>query len=121
MEDEDLQDVKNSRFTKEQVSGLLGNPTDTGAPLFSNDTWYYMGEVVQHRSFLTPKLIDRRVVAIKFKDNVVSNVTVLGKDSAKSVVPVRRHTRTSGDEGNTLKEIFGNIGRIHKGNMQAHK
>ena len=119
LEEDDIRTLKNSTMTKTQVSELLGRPTDVAA--FSKDTWHYMGEVVQHRSFLTPKLIDRRIVIVKFNGEHVASVEQRGLDTAKNVIPVRRHTRTSGDKSNTLKEIFGNIGRIHKGNIQAAK
>jgi len=89
----------------------LGTPSSVG--VFDGETWFYISERTEKVAFLDPKVIDRKVIVIKFDNRgVVSDMTTLGMEDGHEVAIVERKTPTAGQELGLLKQLFGNIGRF---------
>ena len=97
--------------TRGSVLRRLGQPSATGT--FDTENWYYMASRVENYAFYAPKIVDRKVVAIRF-DNAgrVENVARYGVEDGKVIDLITRTTPTYGREITLLQQLFGNIGRI---------
>ena len=50
-------------------------------------------------------------------DDQVKSVEVRGLDEARDIPLVKRTTPDLGHDDNAVKEIFGNVGKIHRGQV----
>lgn len=107
--DADLQQVQVG-MSKQQVNFLLGTP-DTIAT-YTGDVFYYISSKMESKSFLKPKEIDRRVVAVYFTPQVhtVSRVAHYGLEDGKVIDFISRETPSHGKEASLLKQLFRNLG-----------
>lgn len=97
--------------TRGSVLRLLGQPSATGT--FDSESWYYMASRVENYAFYAPKIVDRKVVAIRFDDaGRVSNVARYGVEDGQVIDLITRTTPTYGREITILQQLFGNIGRV---------
>ncbi len=100
-----------SSDTRGSVLRLLGEPSATGT--FDAESWYYMASRVENYAFYAPKIVDRKVVAIRFDEaGRVSNVARYGIEDGKVIDLITRTTPTYGREITILQQLFGNIGRV---------
>ncbi len=100
-----------SSDTRGYVLRLLGEPSATGT--FDAESWYYMASRVENYAFYAPKIVDRKVVAIRFDEaGRVSNVARYGIEDGKVIDLITRTTPTYGREITILQQLFGNIGRV---------
>lgn len=100
-----------SSDTRGSILRLLGQPSATGT--FDTENWYYMASRVENYAFYAPKVVDRKVVAIRFDGaGRVSNVARYGVEDGKVVDLITRTTPTYGREITLLQQLFGNIGRV---------
>ena len=106
-----LANVEVGHINKQGVQDLLGTPSSVG--LFDQETWYYISERTETTAFFEPKILDRKVIVIKFDDKgIVSAMNTLGLEDAKQVEMVDRRTPTAGNELSLLRHLFGTIGRF---------
>lgn len=118
VEDKRLERVVVGISNRESVLSSLGSPTVK--PAFDDKTWLYIGEVTEQLAFFDPKIVDRRVLAIRFDDDDrVSAIADYDEEQGKIVRFVSRETPTSGRELSVLEQIFGNIGRFSGGGEGA--
>jgi outer membrane protein assembly factor BamE (lipoprotein component of BamABCDE complex) len=110
MNDEDLAQVKEG-MSRDQVVLALGTP-DTKSTVGQEAFYYISSTTKRSAAFLSPTLVDRRVVAVYFdkKDNV-QRVAHYGLQDGKVIDFVKRETPSKGSEDGLLKELFRNIGR----------
>jgi outer membrane protein assembly factor BamE (lipoprotein component of BamABCDE complex) len=114
VEDKRLERVVVGVSNRESVLSSLGSPTVK--PAFDDKTWLYIGEVTEQLAFFDPKIVDRRVLAIRFdEEDRVSAIADYDEEQGKIVRFVSRETPTSGRELSVLEQIFGNIGRFSGG------
>lgn len=108
--DEDLAQVKPG-MSRDQVVLALGTP-DTKSTVGQEAFYYISTTTKSSAAFLSPSVVDRRVVAVYFskKDNV-ERVAHYGLEDGKVVDFVKRETPSKGSEDGLLKELFRNIGR----------
>jgi outer membrane protein assembly factor BamE (lipoprotein component of BamABCDE complex) len=108
--DEDVAQVKGG-MSRDQVVLALGTP-DTKSTV-GQDAYYYISSTTKRSAaFMSPKVIDRRVVAVYFdKKDVVQRVAHYGLQDGKVIDFVKRETPSRGSEDGLLKELFRNIGR----------
>ena len=77
---------------------MLGSPS-TKATFGKQDIWYYIGKKTETLAFFEPKLLERKILVIKFDDQgVVETVTSYDASAGKRVELVERVTPTKGKE-----------------------
>lgn len=113
-----VETFKKDNPSKADVVREFGPPSaDT---TFQSQKWYYMGETIKTWAFLQPEVTERRIVIFTFDDeDRVKSVEVRGADVGRDINPVRRVIPDLGHDDSTVKEIFGNVGKIHKGTVAS--
>ncbi|WP_135077796.1 outer membrane protein assembly factor BamE [Terasakiella sp. SH-1] len=95
------------------VAEILGTPSTFST--FGGESWYYISERVEYYAFLEPKILDRKVIQIKFaKDGLVKWVNKADNQQVRRIQFVERTTPTAGNEITFFEQIFGNLGRFNK-------
>lgn len=106
-----LSEIVPGRHSRTDIEELLGTPSTRAT--FDKETWYYIGYRVQETVFYDPKLLERKVLAVRFrKDGVVDKVQVFNAANGRDIKPVDRQTPTRGKELTFLQQLIGNIGRF---------
>jgi outer membrane protein assembly factor BamE (lipoprotein component of BamABCDE complex) len=106
-----LADITAGQDTKSTVQRKIGRPSATG--VFNNDGWYYVSTRVERYTYHAPKVVDRRVVAVRFTtDDVVESVKTYGIEDGRVVDLETRTTPTYGRELTILQQLLGNIGSL---------
>jgi outer membrane protein assembly factor BamE (lipoprotein component of BamABCDE complex) len=108
--DEDLAQVKEG-MSRDQIILALGTP-DTKSTVGQNAFYYISTTTKRSAAFLSPSIVDRRVVAVYFnKNDSVERIANYGLQDGKVIDFVKRETPSKGSEDGLLKELFRNIGR----------
>jgi outer membrane protein assembly factor BamE (lipoprotein component of BamABCDE complex) len=108
--EEDLAQVK-AGMSRDQVILALGTP-DTKSTVGQEAFYYISTTTKRSAAFLSPKVVDRKVVAVYFdKKDTVTRVANYGLEDGKVIDVVKRETPSKGSEDGLLKELFRNIGR----------
>jgi len=108
--DEDLAQVKEG-MSRDQVILALGTP-DTKSTVGQGAFYYISTTTKRSAAFMSPKIVDRRVVAIYFDNkDLVKRIANYGLQDGKIIDYVSRETPSKGSEDSILKELFRNIGR----------
>ncbi|MBK8175584.1 MAG: outer membrane protein assembly factor BamE [Rhodospirillales bacterium] len=98
---------------RDDVQQVLGSPSSVSA--FGEETWYYISDVVERRSFFNREVVDRQVVSIRFDpQGVVGQLDVFGLERGREVEVVDRETPSFGESPNFLDQIIGNLGRFNR-------
>lgn len=96
--------------SKEEVSALLGTPTTVGT--LDPNRWYYVTRITENISFYDPKLMEEKVVVIRFDDNGrVASLDAYDVDKESEIELVGRETPTQGKDLSFFEQVFGNLGR----------
>ena len=108
-----LDSIEIGHVNKQEVLNLIGAPS-TISP-FSGNNWYYVSERTETSAFFTPKVVDRKVLSIKFDDKgVVSDIKSYGAEAGKAVNVVDRVTPTEGRDFGVIQQLLGNLGRFEE-------
>lgn len=108
-----IEELKTKAFSKEQVIELIGTPTTI--PDYSKDTWYYIQRGLARRAWFEPKVVEQRIVKIRFNSQgMVEEVDFLQNGSNEQVQVVSEYTKTYGTELNGIQKFVKNIGRFNK-------
>ncbi|MBT6138491.1 MAG: outer membrane protein assembly factor BamE [Rhodospirillaceae bacterium] len=108
-----LAEVVPGRTDRTQVELLLGSPSSKGG--FGSESWYYVSSRVEHKAFLKPNLVERKVVFVSFDDRgLVTAIGSLDKADGKHITYVDRETPTAGQRITLLQQLIGNVGRFNK-------
>ena len=100
-------------MSKAEVEAVLGTPSTTATVDVAGDSYYYISTVTEQKSFLKPKVIDRKVFAIRFdRDGLVKSFALYGLEDGQVVNISDRTTPTRGRELTILQQIFSNIGTV---------
>lgn len=107
--DADLAQVQTG-MSKQQVKFLLGTPDTTAT--YTGDVYYYISSKMQTTAFLSPKEVDRRVVAVYFAPQIdtVSRVAHYGLKDGKVFDFISRETPSHGQEASLLQQLFRGLG-----------
>jgi outer membrane protein assembly factor BamE (lipoprotein component of BamABCDE complex) len=112
-----IAEIKRGVDDKGSVLNVLGSPSNVST--FGTDAWYYISRKTESLAFFEKKVLDQRVVAIKFDDSgVVSEVQRYDSDDARAVAINERITPTRGKQLSLLQQLFGNLGRFSKQNEE---
>ena len=96
--------------TKETVARRLGTPSTDS--MLDQLTWYYITSTQERFAFYAPRVVDRQVMAVRFRaDGVVDSVDRFGEEKGKIVQYSEDRTPTRGRELGIIEQIFGNVGR----------
>jgi outer membrane protein assembly factor BamE (lipoprotein component of BamABCDE complex) len=116
LEPEEVARIVTGTHTKADVAELLGSPSSTA--VFDDETWYYISDQVEPRSFLDPKVLDRTVVAVHFDaQGVATSIEKIGLDRGREVEMVQRETPSFGLSPSLVQQLLGNLGRFNKENQ----
>lgn len=92
----------------ESVLQIMGTPSTTST--VGGDAWYYISQKTEAKlRFMSPQIVDQRVVAIYFKNKKVERVANYGIEDGKVVDMVSRTTPTGGAESTFIKNMFKNL------------
>jgi len=115
LDPDDIKKIEPSRHTQADVQRILGSPTLVDK--FDPDTWFYIYRLTSTKAFFTPQEKNLKIVAVNFdKSGIVREIKQFGETGTHPVGMVSRETPTRGRNIGYLEQIFGNFGRIHKGN-----
>ena len=108
-----VEEVEPGQHTRDDVATMLGNPS-TRSTFHRDRTWYYIGKRTETLAFFTPKVLEHKVVEIRFDDRgVVEEVKRYDATTADKVDLVERTTPTRGNEMTLVEQLVGNIGRFN--------
>ena len=112
LSDDTLSQLKVNKSTKEQVMDLLGTPS--GSSCFDSNTWHYMSLKKHGMSVLRPSITDQKVVQLKFKNDILTDIKIYKGDEARSRSFSKEKTQVEGHDQTVLKEFSRNLGRYNK-------
>ncbi len=98
--------------TVDDVQAVFGPPTASAT--FDPNVWYYIGQHVSYKPLSRPKILDREVVVVTFRENQVLDMqdrVVLVGDS--DIPLIQRETPSSGKTLGLLEQLLGNLGRFN--------
>ncbi|MGB1548450.1 MAG: outer membrane protein assembly factor BamE [Alphaproteobacteria bacterium] len=106
-----LASIRTGVQTREEVAELIGSPSTVTT--FSDNTWYYISERIEDKTFSDPKVLDRKIIAIDFDANgTVENIRQYDIRHGLVVNVVARKTPTPGKELSAIESILGGIGTL---------
>ena len=112
LDDEVLAQIEPGRTSRDQVASLLGSPSSRST--FDDESWYYVSQRTERKSFYQENVVDQQVVTITFDPaGVVEAVDRVALADARNIEPVARTTPTEGNELSVLEQFIGNIGRFN--------
>ncbi len=118
LEEGDIEQVKVGVHKKHEVAQILGSPTLYS--LFKEDRWYYTSKVTEANAFLKPVASEQDTYIITFnKAGVVQNIRHLDLADVLEISYVNRETPTTGQDTSMLQQLFGNFGRITRGDKAS--
>ncbi len=111
VQDYQLEEVKKGTDTRTDVLKKLGSPT-TKAP-FDDNVWYYLGQEMEKKGILDPKVVNERILVVFFnEEGIVDDIQDV--DPNRIELPYsRRKTPTSGNEITVLQQLLGNLGKFN--------
>jgi outer membrane protein assembly factor BamE (lipoprotein component of BamABCDE complex) len=111
-DDENLAKIQVGLQSKRDVAELLGTPS-TVTP-FGDETWLYISRKTSTVSFMEPKTLEQKVVAVAFDDKGrVADVRKLELADGKVVRHVARKTPAPGKELSFIEQLIGNVGKFN--------
>ena len=115
--DDQIGEVISGFHTRTDVLRYMGSPT-TIAP-FDENVWYYIGQETAKKGILDPKVVDERVVQVRFDDEgTVLEVAEI--DAGRTDIPVERdRTPTHGNDLTFMQQLLGNVGRFNPATQGA--
>ena len=113
-----FQDLIIGSSTKNQVKKNLGEPLmiDT----HNGETWIYFSQKIEKIAFFAPKLTDRTVMLLKFKNNRLINKESFTQQDSKIIDISTNKVISGGRKLTILQQIFGNIGNFSSQNFQEN-
>jgi outer membrane protein assembly factor BamE (lipoprotein component of BamABCDE complex) len=104
--------VQEGVTSKDRVLTMMGSPTLVTN--FDDEVWIYYSEDVRHFLFFDPKIVDRKIMVLRFdKNNLVSELKNFGLDDDKKDLKFAENkTPVSDHERGIFKSFFANVGQI---------
>ncbi len=114
---EAVETIERGKQNRDQVVAILGSPSTTSALAGKKkEIWYYIGKRTETLAFFEPKLVERKILAIKFDERgMVETIASYDASAGKTVEMVDRVTPTKGKDLGFLQQILGNLGRFSSG------
>lgn len=106
-----LAEIAVGQDTRGTVAQKIGRPVTASA--FDDNGWYYVASTVEHRTYHDPKVIDRRIVALRFDENdMVADMDIYGVEDGRIIDLATQTTPTHGRELTVLQQVLGNLGQV---------
>lgn len=100
-----VQKIEPGKHNRAEVSRMLGTPSSKAA--FDENTWYYISERAERVAFFDPKIVEQKVLMVKFdSDGVVTEVRKFNGEESRKVELVERTTPTRGKELGLLGQMY---------------
>jgi len=100
-----LGEIKPGVDTRDDVALKLGTPSSIAT--FDESTWYYISKKTETVAFLDPKVLDQKVVAVKFDaSGIVTDVDEYSLEDGKDVQISSRQSPTMGRELTLLQQLY---------------
>ncbi|GIK50681.1 MAG: outer membrane protein assembly factor BamE [Hyphomonadaceae bacterium] len=106
---EEIPDPQIGVDTRDTVQQRFGSPSTTA--IFDQTAWYYVSAVQERVAFYTPRIVDRRVMVVRFDGETVSAVEKYGIERGRLVSYNTEETPTRGRELGVIEQLLGNVGR----------
>lgn len=111
-EPEDMAKLSPGTQREEDVLNVIGSPTSMST--YGDKKWFYVYKKTATKSFLTPEVLEEKVLTLSFsKDGVLQDVVETTPDG-KAHHPVDYKTPTQGQDRPFLQQVFSNFGRVAK-------
>ncbi|HPD82486.1 MAG TPA: outer membrane protein assembly factor BamE [Alphaproteobacteria bacterium] len=112
VEDFRMAEITPGVSTQSNVLKSLGSPT-TKAP-FDDNVWYYIGQKMEKKGILDPKVVEEKIVVVAFDEQGIVQ-TMEEIDADRMDIPkVRDKTKTGGNEITFMEQLLGNVGRFNR-------
>jgi len=113
IDDSLLPQLENKKLSKEEVTELLGTPTII--PDYIPNSWYYVQRTLARRAWFAPRVIEQKIIKIKFdKNDMLEEVIAINDTHKENINIVSEYTKTYGTELNSVQKFVKNIGRFNK-------
>lgn len=111
VQDDQIDSLMTGFHTRYDVLSKLGSPTAV-AP-FDENVWYYIGQETSKKGILDPKVVEERVVMVRFDDaGTLQEVTP--QEGGRLDIPVERSkTATHGNDVTVMQQLLGNLGKFN--------
>jgi outer membrane protein assembly factor BamE (lipoprotein component of BamABCDE complex) len=109
---ESVNKLKVNKSTKGDVMAILGTPSSSSS--FDDNTWYYISLKKKGISVLNPKITERKIVRLKFRNNILAEIKTYEGAEVGSIAFNKDKTKVAGAELTVLKEFTRNLGRYNK-------
>jgi outer membrane protein assembly factor BamE (lipoprotein component of BamABCDE complex) len=94
-------------MSKSEVEGVLGSPTTTASVNVQGDSYYYISSTTVGRSFLTPKEVNRQVIAVRFnQEDQVESFAQYGLEDGRVIDVNTRKTPAPGSDFSIIRELL---------------
>ncbi|MBM3580297.1 MAG: outer membrane protein assembly factor BamE [Alphaproteobacteria bacterium] len=106
----DYQLIQDGVTSKERLLKIMGSPT----LITENDIWIYYAEDVEHFLFFKPKIVDRKILTMRFDrhDIVQSLHTVSLEHEDKQLSFATNQTAVRNHDSGLFKSFFSNVGQV---------
>ena len=95
--------------TQDDVRELLGSPSSVSS--LDENEWVYMSSTLKKVAFLTPKIMDRDILTIRFDDKgKVQKITRFDEKDGVQIDPDKEETQSGGHNPGFFKKYFGGVG-----------
>jgi outer membrane protein assembly factor BamE (lipoprotein component of BamABCDE complex) len=106
--------------TRGSVRRALGQPITTS--LVDGETWFYVSTVMEKETYHAPRVVDRKVLAVRFDAlGVVTEANRYGLEDGQVVALRTETTPTYGRELTVAQQLFSNIGRVNPGQFTGNR
>ena len=104
-------EIKPGRSNRADIEELLGTPSTRAT--FDNEIWFYIGSREETHVFKKSKLIERRILTVRFNNRgIVEETRNYDATHGRLVQIVKRETPTKGRELTFIEQLVGNFGRF---------
>jgi len=110
--------LKEGVTTRDQAREQLGSPSAIGT--FDDNVWYYISKRTEQTSFFAPKVLEQRVVMLRFNDTGrLAEFKQLDLSDSNEITSVARETPTAGHNLTLIEQLVGNLGRFNQGDRSG--
>lgn len=98
--------------TKERVLKMMGSPTLV-SDFDNQEAWIYFSEDLKRFLFFKPKVVQRKILLLRFKDDTISNLQTFDlSNESKNLKFASEFTVVDSHKIGFFKSIFSNVGQI---------
>ncbi|MEM6602928.1 MAG: hypothetical protein AAF621_02660 [Pseudomonadota bacterium] len=104
--------AERNTLSKSQVLAQFG-PASIEEESDDKEILYYVSYTKERYAFFRPEIVDRKVTALTFEENMLANVDQFGLKDGNIIDINTNKTPTYGKELNVVQQILSNVGRFN--------